>query len=49
MSCEHSWTMTEQVVWCEAMQTVPFFTPEAATISRISFETSWKVGIQPRD
>ena len=41
--------MTEQVVWWEAMQQVPFWTPDAFTISMISLDTSWNVGIQPRD
>lgn len=49
MSWEHSWIITEHVVWWEAMQTVPFFTPEAWTISIISLETSWNVGIHPLD
>ena len=33
----------------EAMVQVPFLTPLAATISTTSFDTSWKVGIHPRD
>ena len=41
--------MTEQVVWCDAMQTVPFLMPDSLTISTTSRDTSWKAGIQPRD
>ena len=44
-----SWIITEQVVWWEATQTVPFLTPDASTMALTSFVTSWNVGIQPRD